>query len=260
MSAWLSRCGGQRDLTTDPAEYAETAKDVSMTLLWGFRSKLLGAEIPNSFLADFAAQRPDQLKAIAAVDPMQEDYRERLENVAERKEFAGLTISPAAQGFHPSDSRAQSIYAFCQERKLPLFVDTCSDIAPMAMAEFARPYLFDEPMREYPDITVVFASMGWPFVGEMLALLAKQPRAYAEVSGLIRQPWELYQALVGAHQAGVAHKLLFGSGFPFTTAATAIERIYRLNETTSGTHLPNVPRETLRGIIEREALAELGIA
>jgi hypothetical protein len=89
-SAWLERCGGQPNLSTDPAEYAATATDVGMTLLWGFRSKLLGAEIPNSFLADFAAQRPDQLKAVAAIDPTQDDYPERLENIAERKEFAGL--------------------------------------------------------------------------------------------------------------------------------------------------------------------------
>jgi predicted TIM-barrel fold metal-dependent hydrolase len=130
----------------------------------------------------------------------------------------------------------------------------------MAVAEFARPYLFDEAMRNYPALTVVFGSMGWPFISETVALLAKQPRAYAEISGLIRHPWDLYQALVQAHQAGVSQKLLFGSGYPFTTAATAIERIYRLNETTSGTHLPAVPRETLRAIVERDALAELGIS
>jgi predicted TIM-barrel fold metal-dependent hydrolase len=259
-SAWLERCGGQPNLSTDPAEYAATATDVGMTLLWGFRSKLLGAEIPNSFLADFAAQRPDQLKAVAAIDPTQDDYPERLENIAERKEFAGLTVSPAAQGFHPSNTCAEKVYAFCQDRKLPLFVDPCSDIAPMAVAEFARPYLFDEAMRNYPALTVVFGSMGWPFISETVALLAKQPRAYAEISGLIRHPWDLYQALVQAHQAGVSQKLLFGSGYPFTTAATAIERIYRLNETTSGTHLPAVPRETLRAIVERDALAELGIS
>jgi hypothetical protein len=62
-----------------------------------------------------------------------------------------------------------------------------------------------------------------------------------------------------AHQSGVAGKLLFGSNFPFSTAAEAIERLYRLNEITQGTNLPTVPRQVLRGIVERDALSALGI-
>jgi len=56
-----------------------------------------------------------------------------------------------------------------------------------------------------------------------------------------------------AHQYNVARKLLFGSDFPFSTAAAAIERLYRINELPHGTNLPTIPREILRGIVERNA-------
>jgi predicted TIM-barrel fold metal-dependent hydrolase len=57
----------------------------------------------------------------------------------------------------------------------------------------------------------------------------------------------------------VADKLLFGSDYPFFSASEAIESMYRLNEVAQGTRMPVVPREVLRGIIERNALECLGI-
>ncbi len=259
-SAWLARNGGQANLSADPGEHAAAARNVTKTLVWGFRSALLKAEIPNVFLADYVSQHSDETIGIAAVDPSEPDVMERLSNIVGRAEFAGITISPAAQGFHPADTRAMKVYAFCAERSLPVFVDSMADCAPQAVLEFARPHLFDEIARTFPSLTIVIATMGSPWVGETVALLAKQPRVYADIAALLRRPWQAYKALLAAHQSGVTGKLLFGSDFPFSTAAEAIERIYRINEITHGTGLPTVPRETLRGIVERDALTELGIA
>jgi hypothetical protein len=257
---WLSRQGGQANLSADPAEHAAAARDVTLTLVWGFRSRYLEADVPNAFVADYASQHADRVRAVAAVDPPEPDAMERLGNIARRPEFAGITICPAAQGFHPADTRAMAVYDFCAQKSLPVFVESASEMAPEAYMEYAQPHLFDEPARTFPDLTLVIGSLGWPWVCQTVALLAKQPRVYADIAGLLRRPWEAYQALLLVHQAGVADKLLFGSDFPFSTAAAAIERLYRLNELVHGTNFPGVPREVLRGIVERDALATLGIA
>jgi len=257
---WLTRNGGQAGLSADPGDHSAAARDVTKTLVWGFRSRHLRADVPNAFLADYAAQHGDRILAIAAVDPLEDDVMKRLANVARRREFSGVTVSPAAQGFHPAHTRAMGVYEFCQAHALPVFVECGMDFAPKAILEFARPHLFDEVARTFPELTIVIGSMGSPWAGEAVALLAKQPRVYADLAGLLRRPWAAYQSLLTAHQAGVAEKLLFGSDFPFSTAAEAIERLYRLNEITQGTNLPSVPREALRGIVERDALAELRIA
>jgi len=89
--------------------------------------------------------------------------------------------------------------------------------------------------------------------------MVKQPRVFADLAGLLHRPWEAYNCLSLAHRRGAGGKLLFGSDFPFCTAAESIERLYRLNEVTAGTSLPPVPREVLRQIVEREALKELNI-
>jgi predicted TIM-barrel fold metal-dependent hydrolase len=258
-AAWLARNGGQGNLSADSGDHSAAARDVTKTLVWGFRSQYLSADVPNGFLADYVAQHREKVIGIAGLDPAEADAMERLGNIAQRSEFAGITISPAAQGFHPADTRAMRVYEFCAQRKLPVFVECGTDFAPQAVLEFARPHLFDEVARTFPSLTIVISAMGFPWVGECIALLAKQPRVYADVAAMLRRPWEAYNALLMAHQRGVVHKLLFGSDFPFLTAAEAIEQLYRLNQIAHGTNLPVVPRETLRGIVERDALSELGL-
>ena len=74
-----------------------------------------------------------------------------------------------------------------------------------------------------------------------------------------RRPWIAYDALARAHQMHVVDKLLFGSDFPFTTAGECIETLYTINQMAMGTNMPTVPRESLRGIVERDVMALLGI-
>ena len=256
---WLARHGGRRNLSADPSEQAAAGRDIARTLVWGFRSQYLGADVPNGFLADHVAGHRDKVLAIAAIDPPEPDALERLGNIADRNEFAGITISPAGQDFHPADTRAMRVYEFCEARRLPVFVETAADLGAPAVLEFARPYLFDEIARTFPELTIVISSVGWPWTDETLALLAKQPRVYADIAALLRRGPEAYRVLLTAHQLGVSGKLLFGSDFPFATATEAIERLYRVNEIVHGTSAPAVPRESLRAILERDVLAELGI-
>jgi predicted TIM-barrel fold metal-dependent hydrolase len=255
---WLNRHGRQAPCA-DAAHHLDAARQVQATLVWGFRSRAIGADVPNALVAEHVAQHSQNMLGIAAVDPPEPDALERLQNVAAKGEFAGITISPAGQGFHPADTRAMAIYELCAQRGLPVFVDAGADYGPAAVLEFARPHLFDEVARAFPSLTLVLGEAGWPWVDETLALLAKHTRVYAEVGGLLGRSWDAYVTMVKAHQFGVGGKLLFGSDFPFSKPDDAIERLYRINETAHGTNLPTVPREVLRGIVEREALAELGI-
>jgi hypothetical protein len=54
-------------------------------------------------------------------------------------------------------------------------------------------------------------------------------------------------------------RLLFGSGYPYALPQTCIEALLGFNKMLSDTHLPQVPREKLRSVIERDSLAALGL-
>jgi len=76
---------------------------------------------------------------------------------------------------------------------------------------------------------------------------------------LLRRPWQAYHALLVAYEYGVMDRLLFGSDFPYASAKECIESLYSLNQMVHGTNLPVVPRESLRGIVERDAMSLLGL-
>ena len=95
---------------------------------------------------------------------------------------------------------------------------------------------------------------------ETICLLGKHNNVFADVSGMLSRPWQAYDALVTRIQHQVIDKLLFGSDFPYTSATECIESLYSINQLAQGTNLPVIPREALRGIVERDTLALLGIA
>ena len=258
--AYLWRQSGQEDVLADPLDHQVAARCVGKTLVLGFCSAHLGASIPNEFIAEYVSRQGGRMIGIAAVDPTEDSAAGEAQQLLDRPEFRGLTVSPSSQNFHPADSRAMAVYDLAARKGFPVFFHQGTHFRSQGSMEHARPFLLDEIAREFPALTIVISSLGHPWIEEGIALLGKHPRVFADLAGLIRRPWQAYNALVLAHQFNVMDKVLFGSDFPFCTAAEAIESVYRLHEVTQGTNLPAVPREVLRSMVERNALQVLGIA
>lgn len=240
--------------------HLEASRPVDVAIVLGFKSAYLGAEIPNSLVADYVRRYPDKVVGFAGVDPA-----DPVKGVAEvaraRKEFGlrGVGVAPCAQDYHPTDTRAMRVYEAAAELDMPLMFHPGIHMATACKLEYAKPVLLDEVAREFPNLKIILAHLGYPWVTETLVLLAKHPNLYSDISWLLHHPWEAYQALLGAYHHGVMDKLLFGSGFPYTYAAHCIEALYSINHLVQGTSLPTIPREQLRGIVERDALELLGI-
>lgn len=243
------------------ARLLAAAAPVDVTIVLGFKSHYLGAEIANQRIAALVSEHNDRLVGFAGIDPS--SPREALTELNRARSelgLKGLAVAPAAQDFHPTNTHAMRVYAEAAERGLPILFHTGLTITAATKMEYAQPILLDEVARELPNLKIVIAHMGYPWVHETVVLLAKHPNVFAEISWIVNEPWQAYQAMLSAHQFGVMDKLLFGSGFPTSTASRSIEALYSLNHLVHGTNLPTIPREALRGIVERDALALLGIA
>ena len=235
------------------------AATVDKTIVLGFKSKYLGAEIPNRYVADYVNRFPQKLIGFAGIDPTQPGAVEELREARAELRLRGLTIAPANQDFHPADSRAMDIYAEAEKLKMPVLIHAGNQFTRQGKMEYARPYLFDEIARTFPNLRLILAQMAHPWIDECIALMGKHPHVYADVSGLLARSWQAYTALVNAYQNDVIDKLLFGSDFPYRNAAECIEAMYSINQMTQGTNLPIVPRESLRGIVERDTPMVLGL-
>jgi predicted TIM-barrel fold metal-dependent hydrolase len=114
--------------------------------------------------------------------------------------------------------------------------------------------------REFPGIKMVVAHVGYPWSGELVAMLRKHENLYTDISAHVHRPWFLYNALVAAVEYGAQDKILFGSDYPPATARETAAALRRINDFAQGTPLPKIPSEVIEAIIERDSLALLGIS
>ncbi|MCG3136628.1 MAG: hypothetical protein HJJLKODD_00463 [Phycisphaerae bacterium] len=240
--------------------HLQACRPADRAIVLGFRSHYLDAHISNDFVAEYVQQYPEKLIGFAGVDPTRPDEA-RDEVMRSQKElgFKGVTIAPAAQDLHPASSNAYKIYELVDRLHLPLLIHQGVYFASSSKLEYARPVLLDEVARNFPNLKILIAHLGYPWIDETIVLLEKHANIYADVSGLLAQTWLCYNALIRAYEYGVMDKLLFGSGFPFGSTIEAIETLYSINQICQGTNLPMIPREQLRNIIERPTLNLLGI-
>jgi len=251
---------GWRSLpAADPDHHWAQSGMVDKSIVLGFKSRYLHAEIPNRFVADYVSRAPQKLIGFAGIDPTEPAAMEEVRIAKEDLRLRGITLSPANQDFHPSDSRAMRVYEAAEQFGMPILIHPSGQFTEESKLEFGRPYLLDEVARTFPKLRLVIAQLGQPWVDETICMLGKHPNVFADVSGMLSRPWQAYNALVSCYQAGVIDKLLFGSDFPYTNAEECIESLYSINQLAQGTNLPVVPREALRGIVERDAPHLLGL-
>jgi predicted TIM-barrel fold metal-dependent hydrolase len=250
--------GRPADLKADEFHHRQAVDPVDKAIVLGFKSSYLQTEIPNRFVADYVRRNASKMVGFAGIEPLDRNWLDELQIAQQELNLKGVVLSPAMQNFHPTDTHAMRLYAQCSRRGLPVLFDQ-NHRHPRAKLEYGEPRLLDEVAREFPDLRIVIAGLGYPWIDQTVVLLGKHPNLYADVAGLLPQPWLSYNALLAAYEYGVMDKLLFGSDFPHRAPAACIEALYSVNTFTHGSNLQPVPREQLRGIVERDALTLLGI-
>ncbi len=244
-----------------PELHKVSSEPTVKALVLGFTSNLLGAQIPNDFIGNYVATQPDRLIGFAGIDPTFGNAAlEEINQLNENPSFSGLVLCPPCQGFHPCDTRALHVYELAEKLKMPIYFLYGGVLPSSAILDYAQPAALDEMARGFPNLKIVISHLGFPWVEQTIALLAKHKNIFADVAGLTNKPWQAYRSLNLAYEYGVIEKLLFASDFPTYTVKTAVEALYNLNKITLDSVLPAVPREQLRGIVERDSLSLLGLS
>lgn len=218
-------------------------------------------EEANNKLAEYVNKHREKLVGFAVIEPTKDKINAKnLVSIREELRLNGMVLYCCASGFHPAHSRVMRFYESAQELALPVFFHYGDPFpSSKAVLDYAQPYLLDEVARTFPALKMVIGTMGVPFVEQTLSMVAKHENVYADLTIRPGSIWQTYNTVVAAYEHGVMDKLLFGSGFPFANASECIETLLGFNMRLADTNLPTVPRSSIRDVIERDALALLGI-
>jgi predicted TIM-barrel fold metal-dependent hydrolase len=243
----------------DPDHHWAESGQVDKSIVLGFKSRYLRAEIPNRFVAAYVSRFPQKLIGFAGIDPTDEAAVDEVRVAQGELKLRGVTVSPANQDFHPSDSRAMDVYAECERLGMPVLFHPSGQFTERSKLEYGRPYLLDEVARSFPKLRMVIAQLGQPWVEETIVMLGKHPHVMADVSGLLGQPVAGVQRAGqrvpgrGDRQAAVRVRLPVHRGGRLHRGAVQHQ------PDRPGDEPAGRPREMLRGIVERDALSLLGL-
>ena len=213
----------------------------------------------NQQLSDYVSDNP-KAYGFAVLDPVADSInRKEVKTATLDMGLKGVVLYCSEGNFHPAHSRAMRLYEKCQELDLVIFFHNGPPYSPSAALDYAQPWLLDEPARTFPALRMIVGRMGLPFLEQTMCLLAKHENVYADLTITPQKIWQVYNMVVTAYEAGVMNKMLFGSGYPYAMPGVCIETLLGFNKMLSDTHLPQVPREKLRSVVERDSATLLGL-
>jgi predicted TIM-barrel fold metal-dependent hydrolase len=83
------------------------------------------------------------------------------------------------------------------------------------LMKYSHPFLLDELALRHPELTIIAAHAGAPWVVETLAVAVRHPNVYLDISALPAIRKELLPlVLTLCVEQGLEDRILFGSDFP----------------------------------------------
>ncbi len=250
---------GYKDIHVDLDKHWEAMQAVDRAVVLGFRARHVGVLVPNEYVAEYVARHPEKLIGFCSVDPQDPDAVEQLDDSVQRLKMQGLKMGPIYQNVAPGDSRFRRIMKRAEELRIPMLIHQGTTFCENVSLEIANPIQLQPLAQEFPNLRMVIAHLGHPWIDETLVLIRKHPNLYSDISALYYRPWQFYNALVSAMEYGVLDRLLLGSDYPFTTPTSTMEALRKVNQMVEGTHLPRIPEAKIEAMIHRDTLDLLGI-
>jgi predicted TIM-barrel fold metal-dependent hydrolase len=239
-------------------DHWDAVGDVDHAIVLAFAAPAVGFDVPNDYVAEYVGAHPEKLTGFASVDPTRPGAVAELER-AVAAGLRGLKLAPTYQGYDPLASSAFEVYEAAQTMRLPVIWHQGTTFVRTARLAHARPIQLDEVALRFPELRIVIAHMGHPWIDEALVVVRKHPHLYADISALYPRPWQFYNALVSACEYRVSDRLLFGTDWPFGTVADTLAGLRAVNRVTEGTELPRIPEDVIEGIVSRSTLELLGL-
>ena len=240
-------------------EHWAAMRAVDRAIVLAFDAPRIGVVVPNEYVAEYVSQHPEKLIGFASVDPHRDRAPALLEDAIRRLGLRGLKIAPIYQHFDPWSVEAYALYEAADALRIPVLWHQGTTFVRDAPLIHARPVLLDEVARRFPNLRMWIAHLGHPWCDELISVIRKHPNLYADMSALTPRPLQFYFAMASAVEYGVAHKIFFGTDYPFTTVESSLNGLRGVNQVAEGTGFPRIPEEVIEGIIQRNTLELLGI-
>jgi predicted TIM-barrel fold metal-dependent hydrolase len=191
-----------------------------------YRKNKMGADFSYEEIAELVQAYPDRIVGLAGINPFERMAGVRkLEHAVRAYGFRGAHIHPYGFGLPLNAAEWYPFYAKCAELDIPIVIQTghSAEFMPSACG---RPILLDDVALYFPELRLVAAHTGWPWVEELIALAWKHPNVYIAVSGHAPKYWD--KSLVHFLNSRGIGKVMWGTDYPLILHEESLTQIEQL--------------------------------
>ena len=168
--------------------------------------------LENEIIFQLTSAYPERFYGIPDIDPLGGDLSlQEIQQYANRSDTCGITLEPGYQFVNVDDPRIYPIYAFCQAKKIPIFLSFGGRC--QRKLENLQPVALDRVLCDFPDLVMIVAHGGWPYVQEMMwnGLLHKNLYLMPDIY-MLNIPGS--RDFIDAANTLLQDQIVFGSAYP----------------------------------------------
>ena len=174
--------GREGGLVADPVGLDDFADRLGAL---GVEKAVIGtSSVPsNTYAAEVVRARPDRFLAFACISPW-DGMRGvwELERLVRDEGMVGLTASTFRERLPADEARWYPLYAKCVELAIPVRIYCAMTYANDRPYDIGHPRHLDRVAIDFPELSIIAALGGWPWVSELVPLMRRHPKLYCDTA------------------------------------------------------------------------------
>jgi predicted TIM-barrel fold metal-dependent hydrolase len=168
--------------------------------------------------AELASRHKDRLIPWARISPRAGVQGVRaLEHAVKELGIRGLEVSTFREQLYPNDKKYYPLYTKCVEMDIPARIYCTMNYASDRAMDFGRPIFLDEVARDFPELTIIAALGGWPWVPELVGLARRHGNIYIDLAAHrpknVAKPGSGFEMLLQFGNNLLQDRILFASSW-----------------------------------------------
>jgi len=146
---------------------------ITQTKMWSYWNKWMYMDTTLDEVAQYTRKYPDRFVGLAGYNPfrIKESLRE-VETAVREYGFKGVYVHIYGFDIPLHDPKMYPLYAKCVELDVPVSMQVGHVLEAMP-SEHGRPIYLDRIASDFPELKMIGAHTGWPWVDELLSVCYK---------------------------------------------------------------------------------------
>ncbi|GAA5233217.1 amidohydrolase [Verticiella sediminum] len=187
-----------------------------------------GFKVSNEDVAAFCTRHGPRFIGYAGVDPNKGMAAIRdLEHAVRNLGMRGCNLPCFELKLAINDPRMYPVYAKCIELDVPVVLHCGVNFSVSSPIRNSHPQLLDDVMVHFPELRVIAAPPGWPWVQELIAVAWRHKNVFIALAAV--RPKYLatansgYEPLLQYGTSILKDRIIFGSAFPLMPVEQALD-------------------------------------